>query len=800
MLILRISILATTAVWSSNTPSPRACGDDSAPLVIADGGKTTSVIIVSPTAGPIEKLAAADLARYIERMTAARPPIADSPDAISAAMQAAAPRLLVGQEALRVEPTLVAAMARVAKPDAVLRGDAIALRRRGNDVFIAGNHDEAHYYAVSELLHRWGCRWYLPTEFGECVPTSPTLTIRELDYSYASPFEVRHYWLAWNADTTGYSEFLRHNYGNTIGVPSGHILATYTKDLVPAGKTPFHVPISDEATAVHVAKQLVPKFAKGEPIMLGLEDGIYESDSPRDRELKAGLYDKYFQTPALADPFLTFYNTVSRALLQQHPDSPSKIGFLAYSNITIPPQRQIVAERPLVAYLAPIDIDPIHGMDDPRSPPRQEYREMMYRWATVMQRRLVIYDYDQGMLVWRDLPNPSIAAFRQDVKHYRKAGILGVDTESRGAVATSFLNLFIRLQLLWNPDLNVDELLAEFYLRFYGPAAGAMSAYWSAIFNAWSNTIVTEHEHFVAPAIYTPDLLAELRGHLFAAERALPALAPSMSAADRLFADRVRFTRLGFEVLDHYMAMTRAAATEVNYRAAVVAGERGLAARLELAKMNPTFTTRVIGVAAESAATGPAWWPGEVEQFRELAALTDGSKGELLAITPLEWSFRRDPNDTGLASGWAYRDVDLTAWNAQGDRGSVASRSRVAGNWETLRTDLYMQAQGLLMPDGHGYTGHAWYRTALDLSVAQCAGSPHLRFPGLFNECWLYVNGYLVAHRPQGRLWWLNDYRFEWDIDLTGKLRAGPNTITLRVHNPHHFGGIFRRPFLYRPK
>ena len=32
-----------------------------------------------------------------------------------------------------------------------------------------------------------------------------------------------------------------------------------------------------------------------------------------------------------------------------------------------------------------------------------------------------------------------------------------------------------------------------------------------------------------------------------------------------------------------------------------------------------------------------------------------------------------------------------------------------------------------------------------------------------------------------------------------GKLQPGSNSITLRLHNPHHFAGIFRRPFLYRP-
>ena len=38
------------------------------------------------------------------------------------------------------------------------------------------------------------------------------------------------------------------------------------------------------------------------------------------------------------------------------------------------------------------------------------------------------------------------------MQHYRKAGILGVDTESRNALATVFLNLYLRAALMWDPD------------------------------------------------------------------------------------------------------------------------------------------------------------------------------------------------------------------------------------------------------------------------------------------------------------------------------------------------------------
>ena len=404
---------------------PQIAGKSTATdLLLADASGTKAVIVVSPMAGKWERQAATDLAKYLEAMTGAKPALADKPTAIVAALKGSAPALLIGSEALDAEPSLRDALAKVAAKNPILRADAIVVRRKGNRVLIAGSNDEAHYYAVAHLLQLWGCRWYFPGDFGECIPHHAALKMGEIDFAYAPPFEVRNFWLAWNAHQVGAPEFQRRNFGNSLHVPNGHALAHYTKDLVPKGKTVYNVPIAEDTTAEHVARLISTNFSKGLNISLGLEDGLYESDSPKDGELKSGFMDKYFLTPSMTDAFLTFYNNVSRILIKQFPESPSRIGFLAYANITLPPQRNLVAEKPLVAYLAPIDIDPNHGMDDPRSPPRQEYREMLYRWSKVMQGRVVIYDYDQGMLVWRDLPNPALTALRQDIHHYRVADTL----------------------------------------------------------------------------------------------------------------------------------------------------------------------------------------------------------------------------------------------------------------------------------------------------------------------------------------------------------------------------------------
>ena len=766
------------------------------PLLVASRGKVTPTIAVFAKAGPFEKRAADDLAKYIEKMTRVRPTLANSDADIGRAKSSKTPVLVLGQVALQWQPTLRKSLGAVVKKKPMFRTDGVVLRREGNRVYVAGNNDRSHYFAVAELLRRWGCRWYTPTDFGECIPELTKLEVGELDYAYSSPFEVRTYWISWNGDNTGAADFrLRNMMTDRRELPpTGHALGKYTKGL---GKGTFHFPITAPATATHVASKVEKMYAEGKSFSLGMEDGSYDSDYAGDQKLMKLQWDKYFMRWSVTDPMLELYNNVAKILQKKHPKSDAKIGFLAYANMTLPPVRAMTAEPSLFCELAPIDIDPIHGMDDVQSPPRREYRDMLVAWAKVMQGRLCIYDYDQGMLVWRDIPNPSHQAFRQDVQHYRRTGILGVNTESRNAIATTFLNLHMRARLLWNPDENVEALLDEFYPKFYGPAAEPMKKYWSAIYAAWDKTIVTEHEHFVAPAIYTRDLVEQLRKHLREAEsiiNGVQVVGRPLTDNEKLYVRRMEFTRLSFSILDAYMKMVWAAASDVDYAAAVRAGERGLKARQEMANLAGIFTTTKLE------GKGYPWWPGEVRQYRELLPFVDGTKGTLIAKLPTVWALRRDPKQMGETKNFVTAPVDLTYWNANKDELTLDSRKDYPDQWEEIRTDLYAQAQGVRHPDRQSYLGDLWYRTEITLSEEQTQGDVRLRFPGLFNECWLFVNGKEVAHREQGKLWWRNDYRFEWDVELKGKLKAGKNTIAIRCRCEHHFGGIFRRPFLYRSR
>ena len=190
----------------------------------------------------------------------------------------------------------------------------------------------------------------------------------------------------------------------------------------------------------------------------------------------------------VTDAMLQLYNNVAGILDNRHPESASRLGFLIYSNMFLPPVRPTTLAPSLFGMIAPIDIDAIHGMDDPGSPERQEFRSIFEKWAKLTAGQLTVYDYDQSMLVWRDLPNPSIQEFEQDVKHYRDAGILGIDTESRLALSTTFINLYLRGRLMWDPDADVKALTDDFYQKFFSPAAKPMAEYWNSIFAAFGAT------------------------------------------------------------------------------------------------------------------------------------------------------------------------------------------------------------------------------------------------------------------------------------------------------------------------
>lgn len=705
-------------------------------------------VYVAADAGEWEKKAAEDLATYLGQMTGADVRATTEPHSKSESFP-----IFVGTRALLRSFKLQRLLSEATDPQPIIRSDAIAILVNQEEMLLAGSNDDSHYFSAVEVLRRLGCRWYLPTEFGEFVPKVNSAKLASFEYSYSPPFEVRSFWIGFRGDTRDHECFSRRNFFNLLapGNNGAHNLGNLLADG-PTGKA-----LSGPEVAQHIVSAVREKFKNNQDFSLGMNDETHGARNPEDRIHSGGFRDKYFSAPVSTDIFISLYNRVATQLLDEFPNSQSKIGFLAYSNATLPPQRVKTLAKPLICFLAPIDIDPFHSFKDPLSPGKQDFKAVLSEWAKISQGRVVIYDYDQAMLLWRDLPTPNHRVFQEDIREYQKNGILGFMTETRGAGATTFLNIHFRGQLQWNPNLEVQAELDRFYLNFFGEAHQPMRRYWTALFEAWENTSIQEHEYFSIPSIYTPDLVENLGRHLAEALHAEYRLTPKEKA-------HLKFVELSYSLTQKTFEMIDAVASHCDFAKASNFGNEALEFRKSLKLLSPILVNEHAGIEI-----GEAWWPGEVGSYEAYAKQLEG---QVIQKTPLKWHFKLDSHDHGLWRNWTSEKAD--------------------SSWMELPTNLYLQAQGIRDEQGHDYTGFAWYKTSVELTE----GDWTLHFPGLFGEAWLYQNGILIEHRDQHELWWHNDYGFNWRVPLGTISSPSNHDFTLRIRLGPHYSGLFRRPFL----
>jgi len=147
---------------------------------LASAGKTDWHIQLSPHAGPVEQFAAEELCRYFHKITGAELSMTQGGKKI----------ILLG---LRKD------LPAEALPTPKKGADGYTLSVSPDKIIIAGDNPRGVLYGVYDLLERMGCRWYVPKldpKDPEVVPNSPNLSVPVGNWSEASPFEDRIYWLS----------------------------------------------------------------------------------------------------------------------------------------------------------------------------------------------------------------------------------------------------------------------------------------------------------------------------------------------------------------------------------------------------------------------------------------------------------------------------------------------------------------------------------------------------------------------------------------------------------------------------
>ena len=675
--------------------------------------------------------------------------------------------------------------------------EGFVVRTVGADLVLVGNEDwhfEGTSFAVYDFLERdLGCRWFFPGPYGEVLPNTPTITIGAVNRTERPSFRIRDIWYSgWmpvsDDDRRWMTEWYHRNKLSKLelSLPGD---GSVTR-LAPAeqyfekhpeiyaidkdGKRMKDMLCMSEPEAVRIAAETIKQAFRSDPAMLSFgfapPDGHPQCYCERCQRNFPGFYGKGYGDPSLSEVWFQFANKIAEDVYKEFPQRWVLTN--GYANRVRPPESIKSLSPNLGIQSAVLPACSFHPTGSPVCWQRAGYKQVMDRWSNALK-FIVVYDYDPGKAL-DNLPFPMLHNLRKDFPYFKSIGLWGFWTEGENAWMVTHLNYYIRAKLMWNVNADVDALVRDYCQRFYGAAAEPIEQYIWTLEGAVEHATI--HETWGRTFPWRP-ILEPVRERLDTLMRDAESRAANASDQAHL--------RVFRQTHDHMIAWLAAenAAAEGKFHEAVDDIDRMLKIRDEVAHVQGGLLPQSPKIAVEQNSSAEY-------QRGVLAALADeagGTKGELVAMLPRQWEFKKDPEEQGILGRWYLP-------------GST-------DGWAPIDGTLYWDMQGYQDERGWSYTGLAWYRAECDVPASVQGKPVRLTFGGIYNHgVWVWVNGVL---RPfdagkKNRTGYY-DTQTPVEADVTDLIRPGErNSIAVLVdteapgRSPR--GGLHRRAFLWTPR
>lgn len=467
----RISLLALLAALP--LPAGPTAGASSATFHLAIEGKALVPVVISPKASRETTAVAKELAGYLTRITGARFEVRTGDGSGG---------IVLGTLTEFPHPALV-------KPLAIRNvhdgKEAFAIRTEEKRLSLIGATDLGASHAAFHLLEHLGCRWFFPALEWEVVPTRRTLSVsltvderpriltRRIWYGYGSFSDKGH--PRGGSAAADYQAWARHNrMAGSFAVSAGHawqaIIADNKKTfeehphclaLVKGERRGPQLCVSNPRVrqlAVDWALHQLQKVPTREMVSMECSDGHGHCECADCAKLGT-----------ISDQVFGLANHVAREVGKKHPGK--LVGCLAYSQHSEPPS---FALEPNVHVQLTAGF--IRG--------RYTHDELLELWPKKCK-NLGFYEYFSVWLWDFDrLPGgngANLTRTRTMIRRYLHAGATSFDAESGNNWGVHGRGYYVCNRLLWNPDADVDALLADFYDKAFGPAAKAMKRYYERV-------------------------------------------------------------------------------------------------------------------------------------------------------------------------------------------------------------------------------------------------------------------------------------------------------------------------------
>jgi len=223
---------------------------------------------------------------------------------------------------------------------------------------------------------------------------------------------------------------------------------------------------------IRKCREFFDKNPKELCISLGMTDGGY-CECPACKAMDGPSLEINGRTSAKSNRYYAFLNQVAKAIRESHPGK--FIGTLGYAGADLPPTFPV--ERNLIVYMCYNRANWVNPED------KKADLALIDAWMERLD-RIGIYEYLYGL----GYSVPRLYTHRlADMLRYvgNKKPLSGLYAEIYSHHGLDGPKAWLTERLLWNPNQDVDQLLAQWSAACFGPAAEPMRQYFDLLEQTW---------------------------------------------------------------------------------------------------------------------------------------------------------------------------------------------------------------------------------------------------------------------------------------------------------------------------
>ena len=564
-----LAICTILLTWASL----QACAQSA----IIENGAAKATIYLDEKAPPSVHLAATDLQSYVEQTTGAKLPISTDASSLKGYVIYLGDTAFARRQGIKVQQ---------------LPPDGFRLLSNKNWMVIAGkDYDgppQAGYnnpYRLNEsynsklkisafgnagtlfgtyyfLEHYCGVRWYMPGPLGTVIQKTAKIAAPDINLRRAPVFEQRHaYYSFMERSDDDALWYRRAGFGSPAPIQVSHSFYLFLKykDTHPEyfalidGQRDFtnlstangggNLNLSNPGLIQQAIddtiqyfdehpEQKIAPLAPNDGMRRISEDPVSQAQIDKSRG-EAGEFSNYVWG---------FINKVALGVAKKYPDK--LIGCLAYERYSLPPSN-IAHLSPNVAVVMTKfrSMYPVKGENV-----KKDTQEQIKAWS---RKASTIYTWEYYCNTvfnpgWKGYPMFFSKLLQDDLKFERglvKGEFIEAESWTPDQYSTApekivinypglqHLLLYINARLLWNPDLNVQQTLDEYYRLFYGPAEKPMRGFWELVESNWNE----KGWHSSPSQVYDQKTLDQLLDYLKQAQAASTLGTPYRQRVDLIY-------------------------------------------------------------------------------------------------------------------------------------------------------------------------------------------------------------------------------------------------------------------------